>query len=73
MSRAGNCDALIPNSLDIFAGINDACEVLFHVSRLMIVGGKVLKVISDIRYFWKEHCLQYLSLSAKLTPYSLFA
>ena len=48
MSRAGECNALIPTGLDIFAGMNVVCEIPFHVSRLMVVDGKALKVISDI-------------------------
>ena len=64
MSRAGKYDTLIPTGLDIFAGMNVACEIAFHVSRLMLVGGKALKVISYItsgksmRYYnpqsWRE-------------------
>ena len=50
MSRAGKSGILIPAGSDIFAGINVACVIviLFHVSRLMFVDGKALKIFSDI-------------------------
>ena len=38
----------MPTGLDIIAGIDVACVIPFHVSRLMFVDGKALKIISDI-------------------------